>query len=367
VAPPRTLLWERDPHTAAKHQLLNRYLMAWFPIVARYSRGGVTYVDGFAGPGKYTNSDESSPTIAMSQACRTEVAKWTNPLRLVFLESDARRVEHLRSLLLKNYPVSALPAVLDIEIVHGDCENDLLPTLDRVGAWKGPVFANLDGWGVDTPFDVVKRIAENESSEVLVTFADSFFKRFAKLKDNSAGDNVFGDTHWREVANLPTTQKRPFLVAEYRERLHSIGLVHTLTFEMVDEGGHTLFLIFGTSRIDGVEKMKDALWKVDAAAGQRFRDPKDPGQLAFTFNDPDFTSLKKDLVKQMRDGEQNLDTLGTYTLAETVYKRSHAETALDLLIDEKIVEKTSTGRSAAEKVYRLLNDGEPSAAPLSLF
>ena len=341
--------------------------MAWFPIVARYNRGGVTYVDGFAGPGEYTNSDESSPVIAMSQARRTEVAKWTNPIRLVFLEADARRVAHLRSLFQANYPDNALPAVLDVEIIHGDCENDMLPTLDRVGAWNGPVFANLDGWGVDTPFNVVKRIAENESSEVLVTFADSFFKRFAKLKDNSAGDKVFGDQNWRKVADLPTEQKRPFLVAEYRERLHSIGLKHTLTFEMIDEGGHTLFLIFGTSRLEGVEKMKDALWKVDAGTGQRFRDPKDPGQLSFTFNDPDFTSLKKDLIEQMRGGEQDLDALGTYTLAETVYKRSHAKTAIDLLVDEKIVEQTSTGRSAAEKVYRLANDGEPPVAPLSLF
>ncbi|MFN3256271.1 MAG: three-Cys-motif partner protein TcmP [Ilumatobacter sp.] len=367
MAPPTTLLWERDPHTAAKHQLLSRYLQAWFPIVARYSKGGVTYVDGFAGPGKYTNSDESSPTIALGQARRTEVAKWANPLRLVFLEAHAGRADHLRSLFQENYPDGALPALLEVEVAHGTCEDDLLPILDRVGAWSGPVFANLDGWGVDTPFHVVQRIAENDSSEVLVTFADAFFKRFATLKDNVAGDKVFGDAHWRKVADLPTPEKRPFLVAEYRERLHRIGLEHTLTFEMIDEGGHTLFLIFGTSNLAGVEKMKDALWKVDAGAGQRFRDPKDQGQLFFTFDKPDFTSLKKDLIGQMLDGQQNLHDLGAYTLAETVYKRSHAKTAMDLLVEDKIAEQVSTGRTATAKVYKLTNGGAPQEQQSSLF
>lgn len=367
MAPPTTVLWERDPHTAAKHQLLSRYLQAWFPIVARYSKGGVTYVDGFAGPGKYLNSDESSPTIALDQARRTEVAQWTNPLRLVFLEAKAARAEHLRTLVQHNYPSSALPALLDIEILNGTCQNDLLPALDRVGAWKGPVFANLDGWGVDTPFHVVKRIAENESSEVIVTFADAFFKRFATLDDNLTGDKVCGDTRWRQVADLPTAEKRPFLVAEYRERLHSIGLAHTLTFEMIDEGGHTLFLIFGTSNLAGVEEMKDALWKVDAAAGQRFRDPKDPGRLFFTFDEPDFTSLKRDLIAQMLDGEKNLEELRAFALAETVYRPTHAKTAIDLLIDDKIAFQVSTGRSAAEKVYDLTNGGEPREQQTSLF
>ena len=229
--------------------------MAWFPIVARYSSGGVTYVDGFAGPGEYTNSTESSPSIAIAQARRTDVAKWGNPVRLLLLENDRRRVDHLRDLVHSQYPDAALPGVVKIEIRQGDCGTDLLPTLDQIGAWNGPVFANLDGWGVDTPFHVVKRIAENASSEVLVTFADSFFKRFATVTRNTSGDDVFGDSNWRRVQDLPTAEKRPFLVGEYRERLHGVGLKHTLTFEMIDEGGHTLFLIFGTARIEGVEKM----------------------------------------------------------------------------------------------------------------
>ncbi len=69
MAVPTDVLWERDPHTAAKHTLLRRYLSAWFPIMAAQFRDtGITFLDAFAGPGEYTNSQESSPAIAMTQA-----------------------------------------------------------------------------------------------------------------------------------------------------------------------------------------------------------------------------------------------------------------------------------------------------------
>ena len=73
---PTGILWERDPRTAAKHTLLRRYLDAWFPIMAcQFREVGITFLDGFAGPGEYTNASESSPTIAMAQAMRDDVTR----------------------------------------------------------------------------------------------------------------------------------------------------------------------------------------------------------------------------------------------------------------------------------------------------
>lgn len=74
MAVPTGILWKRDPHTAAKHTLLRRYMSAWFPIMAKqFSDVGITFFDGFAGPGEYINSQESSFVIAMKQAHRSEV------------------------------------------------------------------------------------------------------------------------------------------------------------------------------------------------------------------------------------------------------------------------------------------------------
>ena len=76
MAVPTGILWERDPHTAAKHTLLRRYMSAWFPIMAKQFRDiGITFFDGFAGPGEYTNAQDSSPAIAMEQARRNAVTR----------------------------------------------------------------------------------------------------------------------------------------------------------------------------------------------------------------------------------------------------------------------------------------------------
>ena len=111
------------------------------------------------------------------------------------------------------------------------------------------MFANLDGWGVDTDYEIVQRIAQQQSSEVLVTFEDQFFIRFANGQQE-AGERVFGHSDWRRVDRLPTAEKQPFLLEMYREGLHSAGFPYVLTFEMIDEGGHSLHLFFGTSTND---------------------------------------------------------------------------------------------------------------------
>lgn len=66
---PQGVLWDRDPHTAATHQLLKGYLEAWFPILASsHPKGGVTFADAFAGPGEYLGGAIGSPIIAIHAA-----------------------------------------------------------------------------------------------------------------------------------------------------------------------------------------------------------------------------------------------------------------------------------------------------------
>ena len=37
MAKPKTVLWEADEHTLAKHQILRAYLEAWIPIMSRWN------------------------------------------------------------------------------------------------------------------------------------------------------------------------------------------------------------------------------------------------------------------------------------------------------------------------------------------
>jgi hypothetical protein len=38
MAAPQTTLWQIDRHTQAKHEILRRYLEAWFPILSHSSQ-----------------------------------------------------------------------------------------------------------------------------------------------------------------------------------------------------------------------------------------------------------------------------------------------------------------------------------------
>lgn len=146
MAVPTGLLWERDPHTAAKHTLLRRYLSAWFPIMAtRFSTEGITFLDGFAGSGEYLNSQESSPVIAMGQALRSEVVQRGTTTRLVFIEDQKGRAEHLSALLNRAFPEARRPSTCKVDVRHGKCGDLYAQAIGEVGGWSGPVFANLDG------------------------------------------------------------------------------------------------------------------------------------------------------------------------------------------------------------------------------
>jgi three-Cys-motif partner protein len=144
------------------------------------------------------------------------------------------------------------------------------------------MFVLLDSYGgPDIPFALLRELARYCSAEVMVTFVPSFLIRFASNDNNhrAQGDEAaFGSTAWQGVFKQPKSEKFSFLRDQYRDTLKRAEFSHTLYFEMVDEGGRVLYLIFGTSHTKGIEKMKDAMWKVAPEVGVRYRDPKDEMQ-----------------------------------------------------------------------------------------
>lgn len=335
MAQPQETVWDRDAHTAAKHGMVRLYLAAWFPILLQGGFRSVTYAEGFAGPGEYAGGEEGSPIIALRQVVdRPELIALGKPIRFVLVEERQDRLDHLRGLVNQLSPRESRASNLMIRGKQGPCQTALIPELEQAGAFGYPIFCNLDAWGADVPYELVARIATNPTSEVLVTFVSDFFRRFATLDEIGKGDIQFGTSDWRRVAELPTGEKKRFLVDEYTAALNRAGLPMTLTFELLDEGGHSLFLVFGTKGERGLERMKDAMWKVDPVYGLRFRDPRDVHQLAFTIDQPDLKPLRDELERELADGEQHLvEDLRRHALLKTVYRPPHATQVLRELRD----------------------------------
>lgn len=339
---PTTVPWDRSPHTAAKHDLYAQYLAKWFPILVQGWRGEATYAEGFAGPGVYTHGEPGSPVIALRVLLDSGLGRQVRRVRLLFVDFDKRCVDLLERRLeltasQRKTTVEGLRQHgVEVEVVRGRCDEALGPLLDRYDSWTHPLLVNLDTFGASVDASLLKRIAATPAGEVLITMGPDYFTRFATTDDLTHGDAVFGGEHWRAVAAVPSREKSDWLLEQYRTTVARAGFQFVLHFKLVDDRGHLLYLIFGTSNRKGLTKMKEAMWEVDRMHGVGYRDPRDPDQqtLAIEF-EPQVAPLRRLLVAELSRRPNRRATeaeLREFALMETVYKEAQASQALrDLL------------------------------------
>ena len=178
------VIWELEPHTRAKHEILKYYLGAWFPILASvHSR--VLYVDGFAGPGEYMGGEDGSPVIALNVAKNHELqSRFKNELVFLFIEMDGRRADHLE----KRINTMTLPLNFKVSVERASFEssiNSRLANITERGQKLAPSFFFIDPFGpAGFPISLLKRISEQPRSEVLINFNYQSLNRWC-LQDES--------------------------------------------------------------------------------------------------------------------------------------------------------------------------------------
>lgn len=350
---PGEVPWDIVEHTTAKHAIYQRYLERWFPILLTGREKwypSVTYVEGFAGPGVYRTGERGSPVIAL-QAFIEKVPPTKGASRFLFVDDDPRCVALLREQLV---PViektTRTEKTMSVEVVEGTCESQLEKQLTAADAWGRPIFAMLDSWGnAPIPYRLLKRLAGNVSSEVMITFYPQHFVRFVTDLGEAADDVFGGDRRWREVAHLSDgLTKRMHLLDCYRRALSQAGFQYLLAFELVPRTGQPLYLLFGTNHPLGVKKMKDALWEVDRSYGVGFRDPRDDQEeTLFELNEPQLAPLGRLLLPEIAKAGANgcrANDLVNFTLFETVFRKEHVLPTIGVLRDEGKIETDRAGR-----------------------
>lgn len=335
--------WDADPHTKVKHDLYARYLARWMPIMVKGWGADITYAEGFSGPGVYTDGAPGSPVIALrtlvnDPSVRTRIRN--GGIRFIFVDHDQRAIDLLPGELAKAAAPVAYERLADhgvhIRVERGDCEPTLADLLTREGAWNRPILAVLDTWGGGVSAALIRRFAY-KGSEVIVTIQPQYFSRFADVENITHGDGVFGDTEWREVAKQPAAGKQVWLMRQYRETIRKAGFTHVLDFELVDDRGQSLYLVFGTTHDRGLQKMKEAMWEVDPVAGMGYRDPRDPDQQMLDIEvEPQTAALERLIIDRLyaQPGRRlPIYELRRFALYRTVYKESQAMTAVRSLVN----------------------------------
>jgi hypothetical protein len=272
-------LWPITRATQAKHTILRKYLDAWLPILGagRYAHDHLVLIDGFAGPGRYSGGEPGSPLIMLS-AFLEHSANLDAAAHFFFIEENRARCEHLRSEIGK----VTLPANVQVEIIEGSFVDEFAQLLERLTTQFGqlpPTFAFIDPFGAEEiPAALSTRLLDFPRCEVL----------------------------------------HDMFLAELRRRIRWVR-----SFEITpaaEVGGNTYYLFFGTSSKMGLRRMKDAMWKVDPASGEGFRDSTLADHPVLFEREPDLTRLHEMPGENFGRSWFTIEQAEEFTLLETPFR-----------------------------------------------
>ena len=354
VAVPKDTIWPIEPHTSAKHQILRKYLDAWLPILGTYNKR-IVYIDGFSGPGQYTDGEPGSPMIAV-EAARTHRANLAGELVFVFIEEREDRVAHLNGRIATIH----LPGHFKVHVEHGTFAEQLTRLLDELEKERSqiaPTFVLIDPFGfAGIPYALIKRLLAKDKCEVLITFMVDSINRWLTHPDENIRAHItetFGTEEAVKIA-FGTGDRAEGLKNLYHRQLRQAARFARY-FEMRDRDNRVVYyLFFASNNPLGHLKMKEAMWKVDPMGDFTFSDATDPNQ-ALLFNAPSTTPLSEALIGKFKGmGQIRVERVEAYVIDETAYLRKNMGEALQQLENDgrvKVADTKTDGKKRRAKTF----------------
>jgi len=325
----KSVLWKAPPHTLAKISILRAYLSQWFGIMGRKFRQNLWYIDGFAGPGEYTNSPTGSPVAAITSASEALQSVGTNwkagKIHCVFIEQEAKRFEHLRNKLgatIGNQKIEThffnLAFVDGVSALKDQTPNPFAPA--------SPLFAFIDPFGAKgVPFADIKDLLSRDAAEVLINFDSDGVGRIFRAEEAANHEpilnEIFGDDSWKaELAQHRASHELYRGVLDlYKQKLRALPNVHyVFAFEMRSAKNTIDYhLVFASQHYLGLEKMKEAMRTIDKSGEFCFSDAHLNQSKLFRFDEP--STYSPQLVEQFRGRTVTYQALNDYALNETPF------------------------------------------------
>jgi three-Cys-motif partner protein len=256
--------WEYPEHTAAKHEILRRYLGAWLTILGRGRKGStwrhklLVLLDGFAGRGRYLQGQPGSPAIMFEEAVRVADAGHVEQVLIRCAEPNEVNFGHLKEVCdeLSHEQVrirSTQERFQDIagHFIEWASTQDLSP----------PTFVMVDPYGVrGVRLDTLGRLLEFDRLEVLLTFMVRDPARFLK-EENYAEPltELFGDETWR---HCESAENRPeCLMLRFRDVVMPDVARYAIPFRVFEDERRTVlyYLVHMTNNDLGMRKMKEVM------------------------------------------------------------------------------------------------------------
>ena len=241
------------------------------------------------------------------------------------------RYEYLKELLAQR----TLPATAKYQIYEGNFDETLtglLKQLEDQQSQLAPTFAFIDPFGFShTPIQTVTRLMRHPKCEVLITFMYEEINRFldAEYTNKVAQyDALFGTTEWRTITQTAVTslERRNKLHNLYQDRLKQVANIrYVRSFCMRNQRNATDYLLFfGTNSLRGMEKMKQAMWKVDPSGTYEFSDFSNPYQ-PLLLSHLDNSVLQRTLSSRFNGQTVSVEEVEEYVIAEPPFYKFKTE------------------------------------------
>ena len=266
------MLWKIDPHTEAKHAILKRYLGGWLGKIGN-AYPDLLYVDGFSGPGEYTDGEPGSPIVFLSlvdEMLRNNTMKKAT-VYAAFNDIDVPTLQHLKEQVENRFSNLLSNPRVHVAFLNKDFEelfDELISRFPESGNFPALIFIDPFGYK-KLKMESLRKFMKNPHVELLITLMDSYF-RFETgnesarktLREVFGADDFQGITDQVQLAHMFGAN----IVKDFKNG-------HFLTFQMLNSTNRGLYhLVFVTRHPEGVAVMKDAMWSVDTSGSFRYYD-----------------------------------------------------------------------------------------------
>lgn len=320
-------VWVRPPHTKAKHDILTRYLGAWFGIFGTSRHHPrVNVLDGFAGPGRYDDDEPGSPVLTLNTLLdhRSFAAFGDTLFNFIFNERDGERFASLQEV-LADVEVGRTPWPRTVRI-HERNKNfqelarELLDSIPA-GNQLAPTFAFVDPFGYkDVPIALIRDLVSHPSCELFIYFDFNSVNRFANAGNvDPHFTALFGCDEYKNAP--PADQGRGQFIHDLYERQlrQECDFAHVCSFEMVNQSGHTgSYLFFCTRDDQAYDKMKEAMWKLAPGGGYRF-DDRLAGQQVLFDDEANTGPLQDELAQHFAGQTVPFEEVRRYVVRKTPF------------------------------------------------
>ena len=257
--------WFLQAHSAAKHEILRRYLGAWLAILG-HGKGGrqwnqLILADGFAGRGEYMEGEPGSPRIMFDRAVQVVEDGHAKQVWIRCSEANSNNFGHLTKVCEGLQHDKVRIEAKEQEFAE---LGDALATWAEGQASPPPIFVFVDPYGVKgVTLDLLERLLKINRLEVLLTFMVRDPARF--LMEGNYQEPMtalFGGDAWQECEDA--TNRPECLMLRFREIVNEKGIAkHALPFCVYEDERRTVlyYLVHLTNSDLGMREMKEAMVK----------------------------------------------------------------------------------------------------------